>query len=205
MATSLSVRTLPLLACAALLGACDEGAGAPDALLARSSSHLEPQVELIRDINTQSFNGFVDPGTYVALGDSLLFAHFRGTDGVELWRSDGSAAGTVLVKDIATAQVLGGSYPRELTVLGSRVVFMARDEAGDELWVTDGTTAGTQLLKDLYVGPESGAPAELTVIGSTLYFSARDATGRYLWKSDGTAAGTVRVSSTGVDLILSII
>jgi len=54
-----------------------------------------------------------------------------------LWKSDGTATGTVRVKDIEPGA--GASYPDELAVLGDTLFFRAGDRGhGDELWVLDG-------------------------------------------------------------------
>ncbi len=62
-------------------------------------------------------------------------AVFRGRDGVlgyELWRSDGTAAGTVLVQDIAPGRA--GSDPLDSTKAGQRMFFNANNgTAGLEL------------------------------------------------------------------------
>lgn len=132
----------------------------------------------------------------VAWNGGLLFAADDGSRGTELWFSDGTAAGTRLVKDLEPGT--GSSSPRSFTVVGSKVFFAATTSAnGEELWVTDGTAGGTSLVLDIdrgYGGINPGAsssPEELTAVGSTLYFTADDgAVGRELWRSDGTAAGT---------------
>ncbi|WP_024969298.1 ELWxxDGT repeat protein, partial [Microcystis aeruginosa] len=109
------------------------------------------------------------------------------------WKSDGTAAGTVLVKDIRP----GGftSSPNNLTAVGNTLFFTANDGVnGYELWKSDGTAAGTVLVKDIRPSSFSSDPGNLTAVGSTLYFTAYDdVNGRELWKSDGTAAGTVLV------------
>ncbi|MFO0842660.1 MAG: ELWxxDGT repeat protein [Gemmataceae bacterium] len=123
-----------------------------------------------------------DPAGFVVLNNTLLFAASEGTHGRDLWRSDGTAPGTTLVKDLPGA-------PEGLTVLGGAAYFAANGG----LWRTDGTAAGTSLLRG--IGFDGGISG-LTVVGSTLYF--RVATwpgGAELWKSDGTAAGTVPVAN----------
>ncbi len=74
--------------------------------------------------------------------------------GSELWKTDGSVAGTVLVKDIAPGQRFGyvpySSYPLGLTVLGGTLYFSASNGLERELWKSDGTTAGTTLAVDVY-------------------------------------------------------
>src|SRR5262249_45599516 len=129
------------------------------------------------------------------VGGTLFFAAFDSVNGTELWKSDGTAAGTVLVKDINPGR--SGSSPGNLTAVGGTLFFSAvTPETGNELWKSDGTAAGTVLVKDINPGTGSGldARANLTVVGETLFFAATEpATGRELWKSDGTAAGTVLV------------
>ncbi|MEB3831575.1 ELWxxDGT repeat protein, partial [Phormidium sp. CCY1219] len=70
-----------------------------------------------------------------------------GTNGFELWKSDGTAAGTVLVKDIRSGS--GSSNPSNLTNINGTLYFGADDGTnGFELWKSDGTAAGTVLVKD---------------------------------------------------------
>ena len=116
--------------------------------------------------------------------------------GFELWKSDGTAAGTSLVKDIRPGDA--GSALGELTNVGGTLFFFANDGTnGVELWKSDGTAAGTVLVKDIMPGPGGSLPRHLTNVGGTLYFRANDgATGPELWRSDGTAAGTVLVQDS---------
>jgi ELWxxDGT repeat protein len=68
------------------------------------------------------------------VGNTLFFSANDGVNGRELWRSDGTAAGTVLVKNIYP-QISGGSYPRNLRVVGNTLFFTADDGvSGRELW-----------------------------------------------------------------------
>jgi len=111
-------------------------------------------------------------------------------DGRALWKSDGTAAGTVLVGDIYPP-----SSPSDLTDVNGTLFFVVfAPSIGDELWKSDGTTAGTVPVKDINPGSSSSRPSNLADVNGTLFFAAFDPTnGRELWKSDGTAARTVLV------------
>jgi ELWxxDGT repeat protein len=110
-----------------------------------------------------------------------------------LWRSDGTAAGTVPVRDFAFPN-LDYYEPQRfgLTTAGSHLVFTVDDGAhGIEPWVSDGTPGGTLLLRDIFPGEGSSEPAGYTEAAGQLYFSATDgAHGNELWRTDGTPQGT---------------
>ena len=130
------------------------------------------------------------PANLTAVAGTLFFTANDGTTGSELWKSDGTAAGPSLVKDIRPGT--SSSFPYDLTALGGTLFFTAYDNTnGQELWKSDGTSGGTVLVKDIRPGTSDSYPYELTVAGTTLFFTAEDASSsRELWKSDGTAAGT---------------
>ena len=125
--------------------------------------------------------------------NGVLFFNACDTAGCELWKSDGTEAGTVRVKDINPGP--GSSQPNALTNVNGTLYFAASDGvSGFELWKSDGTEAGTVRVKDINPGPASSSPIGLTNVSGRLFFSAIDAaSGRELWKTDGTEAGTVRV------------
>ncbi|WP_216921961.1 Calx-beta domain-containing protein, partial [Synechococcus sp. CCAP 1479/9] len=114
------------------------------------------------------------------------------TDGIEPWITDGTAAGTLLLKDIVVGS--SGSNPTSFFSVNGKVVFYATTPAnGSELWVTDGTTDGTTLLADINPGSGSAGVNALnfTLLGNKLLFTATNpATGIELWVTDGTSAGT---------------
>jgi len=141
------------------------------------------------------------------LGNTLYFHADDGTNGTELWKSDGTDAGTVLVKDINPGSGSSGASPANLTAVGNTLYFNADDGTnGTELWKSDGTDAGTVMVKDIQPGSSGASLSDFTVVGSIFYFIADDGThGKELWKSNGTADGTVLVKdiqpgSTDADL-----
>jgi ELWxxDGT repeat protein len=88
------------------------------------------------------------------VGGTLYFRADDGNSGFELWKSDGTEAGTVRVKDIS-----GGSLsPSDLTNVGGTIYFSANEgTSGYELWKSDGTEAGTVRVKDIRGGSDSSA------------------------------------------------
>lgn len=135
-----------------------------------------------------------------AADDSLV----RNGDGTvtynrEVFRTDGTAAGTFRVKDINPGS--DPSTPTDFLRLRNQIYFRADDGVhGTELWQTDGTEAGTFLVADLNPGKESSDPQELFQAdfndptsgkNRLLLFQAYGAIhGVELFRSDGTAAGS---------------
>lgn len=136
----------------------------------------------------RSFNSSDGARSLTAMGSRLFFGGYDSASGFELWTSDGTEDGTVMVKDIYPGT--DGSFPAEFTVMGGCLYFVARESNGDEVvWKSDGTAAGTVRLGG------SGFSGRLTVVGNTLYFRSADSTHGYeLWKTDGTVAGTMMVA-----------
>src|SRR5258708_6606384 len=130
----------------------------------------------------------------------MLFAADDGATGIELWKTDGSATGTSLVKDInpgAGNSFPGGSglFPSEFVFFNGAWFFSADDGTGPELWKSDGTQSGTT-VRETAAG---SSPREFTVLGHALYFSADEGLiGRELWKTDGTGAGTLRAGAVSL-------
>jgi ELWxxDGT repeat protein len=151
-----------------------------------SSAHL------LADINPGAATS--NPSQMVVIGSTTYFAANDGTHGNQLWKTDGTAAGTVMVADIDPGSA--GSNPTDLTSLNGQLYFVANDGVhGTELWKSDGTAAGTVMVADINPGSGGSYPGYLTNVKGELFFRANDGThGVQLWKSDGTAAGTVRVS-----------
>ncbi len=147
---------------------------------------LASDLTLIKDINTEPdyfpiLDSVRDP---IVLGTLAFFTQKSTDTGLELWRTDGTQAGTFLLKDIAEGPA--DSNPYGLMRLGDQVFFSATSlEFGTELWVTDGTSEGTRIFADLYAAENSSYPNPLEVIGSELFVSAYTSTGGRLLKTDG--------------------
>jgi len=154
--------------------------------------------ELLKDIKPGGGDGIgFYLHKYMAEYDGkLFFTADDGTHGKELWATDGTEAGTALIKDINAGPV--GSDCRKFYPSQGYLFFLATDEEhGEELWRTDGTSSGTQLVKDILPGPSGGIYTDVGletdhyVWNDILYFGAKEGEHGYeVWRSDGTEAGT---------------
>jgi ELWxxDGT repeat protein len=117
-------------------------------------------------------------------------------NGNELWKSDGTEGGTMMVRNIGPG--ISDGFPMELTEMDNRLVFIANDvasgpQANYEPWISDGTEGGTQMIAETYPGlnPINWIPRNFEEIGDTVFFAAHNPfNGKELWQTDGTEAGT---------------
>ena len=129
----------------------------------------------------------------------VVFRADDGGSGPELWATDGTEAGTYMVKDINPAASTG-SNPKYLAAMNAKVYFSDSDGM---LWASDGTEGGTAI-----VNSSVSSPLFMTTAGALVFFVAYDgATGWEIYATDGTEAGTGIVndinpgtaSSTSID------
>ncbi len=170
---------------------CLSFAGVVAVLTLSTLAEAQPAT-LLRDFNTSVSNGSSSPNHFVQVGGTTFFSACTTWEGCELWKTDGTPAGTAFVRDILPGT--GSPNLQQFIAFNGQLFFSANDGThGQELWRSDGTAAGTQMVLDLQAGPGGGNPQNLTVMNGELYFSAAGAAGTELYKTDGTAAGTVRV------------
>ena len=126
------------------------------------------------------------------VGATAYFVSNGGDLGYELWKTDGTYNGTVLVKEIKPGNGYSAFYPQGLVAIGTTLYFSSEDGThGAELWKSDGTAAGTVMVKDIRAGSIGSGPSGIIVAGTSVYFTADDGVnGVAVWKSDGTEAGT---------------
>lgn len=155
-------------------------------------------------------------------GNYLLFAARTPATGVELWKSDGTTLGTVLLKDINTGNAgADSSNPDNFYPLNGITLFTATDAThGKEIWTTNGTSTGTLLLKDINPGTGGFSDVELYpgfsysfffgfhTFNNHAYFQANDGTSSgELWSTDGTSTNTILlkdiVSGTGLSVLFT--
>lgn len=120
---------------------------------------------------------------------SLLFSgEGYAPSGNELWRTDGTAVGTHLLRDLNPGYE--SSIPSGFVRLSDGSVLFATPGAVSGVWRTDGSSAGTIHVADLT--PRDGR----MVAGGSRAFFAATAGGEYrLGVSDGTSGGTTLLAS----------
>jgi ELWxxDGT repeat protein len=108
------------------------------------------------------------------VGDSVVLAIRSFTESSEeLWRSDGTEAGTVRVRDFPRHPWAGS--PTSAAFDGGILLSEIGDlDHGMELWRTDGTDEGTALVQDLAPGPAWSSPQGFVRFGSRILFMADD-------------------------------
>jgi len=111
---------------------------------------------LVKDINPGPMGSF--PKYLTAVNDILFFTVYNGVTDNELWRSNGTMTGTLLIKNFK----LGIAPWPGVTPIGfymnfsDTLVFTADDGiTGHEVWRSDGTITGTTLLKDINPGTKA--------------------------------------------------
>lgn len=157
------------------------------AALAAGSAHA--QVSRVLDIRPGTANS--NPTEMTAWNGEVVFAANNGTQGAELWRSDGTPGGTILVRNIRSGS--DSSNPAGFHDWDGVVYFAANNgDDGRELWKTEGSNGDTVMVKNIDDAAGSD-PGDFVEHRSLLYFAATTTThGRELWSTNGTGGGTTR-------------
>jgi ELWxxDGT repeat protein len=139
----------------------------------------------------------VTAGNLSVAGSNLFFIGKETATGYEPWVSDGTEAGTHLVRDVnpgSSGAWLTGDDEADFVPLGNSVLFTANDGVhGRERWRSDGTMEGTYLIADQTPGIASNPIPGGIVLDERFYFA-----GNNLWQTDGTVSGTVPVLMDGL-------
>lgn len=131
------------------------------------------------------------PGGFTRLGDEVFFSAVDDM-GREFWKTDGTTAGTVRVKDIFPGNH-SGVAGASMVAVNDLLLFAASSDSstGVELWVSDGTESGTTLLKDLWTDSHRHSrPQAFVSDGTKAFFFATNEDGLALYQSDATADST---------------
>lgn len=156
-----------------------------------------PKAELIQDLS-KSLSGFCRfdntfgsdscPDQFTPLATDVGFMAIDPVNGFALWRTDGTRAGTTLIRDVNSIRIFNPIFA------GNGVMFFAAldrsGQFGTELWRSDGTFNGTVMVADLNPGPASsqGSSSQMLNAAGMLYFLASDGvSGGELWKIEAGA------------------
>lgn len=175
--------------------------------------HSFAQPVFIKNVPDNSY------GAFSALGNYYFFHNDS------LWKSDGTAAGTSVVRDLGSKPI---AYPSvKVSILNSVFYFKTVIDGTHRLWVSDGTNAGTSIVgryagleilgvfnNELYYSAsQSGVwklfkvstaspivlkniyANEAIVAGGTLFLRVGASNPKSLWKTNGTTAGTTLVKN----------
>ncbi|MEC8353763.1 MAG: ELWxxDGT repeat protein, partial [Candidatus Thermoplasmatota archaeon] len=166
-------------------------------------------VTLVKDVNPQPYgqtSGFCNSQAnpvystcfteFQVIGDYMLFVADSGSTGRELWITDGTTAGTRLLKDINPGAT--GSNPQKFYSMGDVVYFRADNGiTGSELWRTDGTAVGTVLVNDIRSGSDGSTPGNFIDVDGELYFSSISTNGiTGLYQVNNAANGIIGAPTT---------
>lgn len=151
----------------------------------------------IIDLSRNDFMIALDSNTLIFNQDNTSPINY----GRELWKTKGTPASTVLLKDInpGNAHGLPANHFKGL-VIDSILYFNGQETThGLELWRSDGTDTGTYLVKDLNPGTGDGFLNNSKFLfdgNGNLFFDAISRGGgssTELWQSNGTDTGTIRL------------
>jgi ELWxxDGT repeat protein len=144
-----------------------------------SASGTHQLVEFGLGENTSSFA----IGEYISFKGATYFSATNGDVG-ELWKTDGTDAGTKLVKRLDPPPEFVSGFPVDFAISNGTLYF----GSGTSLYKSDGTTNGTVLVKTV---PGQNEIEQVTAAGNLVYFTVDLEDGPQLWVSAGTADGTV--------------
>ncbi|HUY35072.1 MAG TPA: ELWxxDGT repeat protein [Pirellulales bacterium] len=166
-----------------------------------NGTHLVKDINPTTNVNPLTGNPTPNssfPSDLVTVGGSVYFSATDGTDGIQLWKTDGTANGTVMVTDLNVAG--GGMIPTDLTNVNGTLFFVGNDGVhGAQVWESDGTSTGTTLVSDIQPTTGVANPANLTNVNGTLFFTANTTTNPTT-NPTTTSNTTSNTTSTGVQL-----
>lgn len=183
-----------------------------------TTNGLPTGTRLLKDIN-QGANFWSNPGgpsnpasvpnggtsfstRFQKVGDKIIFPATSFRNGRELWASNGTAVGTVLIKDHlpGAADGIDGSTIEFVYGNGLFAIYVVEDILrGKSLWATNGTPAGTRFIKAY---PDFEVPWPTGTLGNQILFAVDDRS--QLWATNGTVDGTRLIKTFGFRAIENI-
>src|SRR5215469_16435581 len=152
-------RLLLPVAVACVLGSALVPGAAQAARRAPSATQpARPTASLVDDLAPGRASS--DPRDLTAMNGKLFFTAWTPGHGRQLWRTNGTARGTVMLTHVPGP---AGADPQDLTVADGVLFFSATDPRhGRELWKSNGAAAGTVMVSDIAPGRASSNPEHIT-------------------------------------------
>ena len=123
----------------------------------------------VAELGAPGRDSFSDIRRLTAVGDSFYFVGLTRKRGAELWHSDGTPGGTMMVRDFEPGPE--SSLVGDLVALKGKIYFSAWDERyGTELWRHDPRTAQL-MVADIVPGNSSSRPQQMRTYGQWVVFS----------------------------------
>lgn len=151
------------------------------------------QIALVKDLNrtrleSGQLNSDSSPGKLTAVGDHVYFAAQNVLGVRQLWRTDGTSAGTVRVGNMEFDSISAMTAVSETLYVAGRI----RGQIdGMTLWRTDESGLNISELVTL----DFGDITYMAAAGGQLYFAVNNGDFQGLWLSDGTPTGTALLKS----------
>lgn len=135
-------------------------------------------------------------GELCVVGDQAYFCAYDESHGYELWVSDGTAGGTGLACDLVEGT--DGSYPSDLTPLGTSLAFLGRDTESYQVYRLD--EGSSDPLKVTSLDRANWAALHADGDGSLVIFaqSYRDDNTFEIWELEAAAASADLVDTVAV-------
>lgn len=149
--------------------------------------------QLVADIRPDTLSGlYAGYNSYIVYNHRIFFAAYEGSNGIELFVSDGTAGGTFMYQDINSGA--GNSNPTNFSAINGKLYYTATNHWGRELWVLDDAT-GTTTVQNLEYSNTSSNPGPLSVFNSKMYFIGGPSAPaiQNLYLTNATSAGTVKL------------
>lgn len=155
---------------------------------------------LLQNAITSTTAGLAD---YATVNNTLYFAGRLNDTTFEnrIYKTDGTAQGTILLKDNLTNSSISNQTGRPFSLTGYNGKLYFLNE--DYFWQSDGSVQGTQVVKHLplVANATTRICTQLMAANGKLYFKVRDSLQVNLWTSDGTDTGTRRIDYPGANYI----